>query len=131
MVLIHSVQHRDRMRMAALGALLLCTGFALLPLRQAVWFVASTVAVWTLGEMLVLPVLNVIVADRAGKKYRGQYMGLYTMAYSFAFIIAPITGTWLYERFGSAILWHSIGGLGIGLCLALLLLRSRFRDPPT
>jgi MFS family permease len=85
---------------------------------------ALTVAVWTFGEMLALPILNAIVGQRAAKGYRGQYMGLYTMAYSLAFIIAPIMGTYVYERFGPATLWHGFGFLGILLWLAFTTLKK-------
>jgi MFS family permease len=127
MVLIHWIQNHDRMRVAALGAFLLCGGLALIPLGTAAWYVALTVAVWTVGEMLALPILNVVVAERADKGYRGQYMGLYTMAYSIAFIIAPVVGTAVYEQFGPHLLWHGIGILGILLSASMVALRRRFR----
>jgi MFS family permease len=50
-------------------------------------------------------------------------MGLYTMAYSFAFIIAPIMGTFVYERFGPQSLWHGFGLLGVLLWLAFTALK--------
>lgn len=83
-----------------------------------------TVAVWTFGEMLALPILNVLVAARAPASHRGKYMGFYTMAFSIAFILAPVAGTYVYERFGSDTLWYSIGGLGVVLWATALRLRS-------
>jgi MFS family permease len=127
MVLIHMVQNRDRMRMAGLGALLLCGGLALISLGEAAWFIAFTVVVWTFGEMLALPILNVVVAERAERGYRGQYMGMYTMAYSIAFIVAPIVGTSVYANFGPHALWHGIGVLGVVLAALLIALRRSFR----
>jgi MFS family permease len=124
MVLIHTVQRFNRISLAGLGALVLCLGFALIPYGKTPWYMALTVAVWTFGEMLALPILNAIVGQRAGKGYRGQYMGMYTMAYSFAFVIAPIMGTFIYERFGPASLWHSFGFLGILLWLAFTALKK-------
>jgi MFS family permease len=124
MVLIHTVQRFNRISLAGIGALVLCFGFALIPYGKTFWYMALTVAVWTFGEMLALPILNTIVGQRAGKVYRGQYMGLYTMAYSFAFIIAPIVGTFVYERFGPTFLWHSFGILGVLLWLAFTALKK-------
>jgi predicted MFS family arabinose efflux permease len=128
MVLIHRVQNHDRMRLAGLGAFLLCGGLALIPLGTAAWYVALTVVVWTFGEMLALPILNVVVAERAEKGYRGQYMGLYTMAYSIAFIIAPVAGTYVYEHLGPHALWHGIGVLGLLLAVSMVALRKRFQS---
>ena len=131
MVLIHTVQRFNRIRLAAAGALAMCLGFALIPYGKTPWYMAFTIAVWTFGEMLALPIINAIVGQRASKGYRGQYMGLYTMAYSFAFIIAPVAGTFVYERFGPATLWHSSGVLGILLWLAFMALRKPLEGDDT
>jgi MFS family permease len=96
-------------------------------LGESAWFVALTVVVWTLGEMLALPIINVLVAERAEKGYRGQYMGMYTMAYSIAFIVAPVLGTSVYAHFGPHVLWYGIGALGIVLAASMTGLRRSFR----
>jgi MFS family permease len=130
MPLIHVVQNRDRMRLIGLGAFLLSAGFSLLPLGSAPAFLALTVAVWTFGEMLALPVLNVVVAERASAGYEGQYMGLYTMAFAIAFVLAPVAGTFFYERFGPDILWLTIGAIGVVLWTGVARLAPAFRASP-
>ncbi len=115
MVLIHHAERHDRMFLVGIGSFLVCFGFALMPLGSGVIYAAFTVAVWTLGEMLALPLMNAVVADRAGSANRGRYMGLYTMAFSVAFIVAPAAGTWVYERLGPDALWYLVGILGLPL----------------
>ena len=100
---------------------------ALLPLGSSIAWAALSTAVWTLGEMLVLPLTNTVVAERAAAGRQGSYMGLYTMAYSVAFVIAPLGGTWVYERLGSEVLWFGLGGFGVVLFLAALALMAPFR----
>ena len=129
MVLIHLVQNRDRMLLSATGALLLCLGLGALPLGHSIAYIVVTIAIWTCGEMLSLPILNVIAGERASRGRRGQYMGLYTMAYSVAFVVAPVTGTWIYSSYGPETLWHSIGGLGALLAVAFLVLRRPLATP--
>jgi predicted MFS family arabinose efflux permease len=128
MVLVHWAERRDRMTVVGIGALLVCLGFGLMPLGTTLAFAALTIVVWTVGEMLALPLLNVVVAERAGPGNQGRYMGLYTMAFSVAFIIAPAAGTWTYARFGPSILWVAIGGLGLPLLVASLALRRALRS---
>jgi MFS family permease len=132
MVLIHVLSGRDRMSLLGFGAFALCFGYGLMPFGDGVPWVLVTVAVWTFGEMLALPILNVVVAARAPSSHRGQYMGVYTMAFSIAFILAPVAGTYVYDRFGSDALWYGIGGLGFILWIAALRLRrSLFPERPT
>jgi predicted MFS family arabinose efflux permease len=129
MVLVHWAERRDRMTVVGIGALLVCLGFGLMPLGATAAFAALTVVVWTVGEMLALPLLNAVVAERAGAANRGRYMGLYNMAYSVAFIIAPAAGTWTYDHFGPSVLWVAIGCLGVPLLVGSLALRRVLRSP--
>jgi predicted MFS family arabinose efflux permease len=115
MVLVRWAERRARLALIGLGAFLTCGGLALMPLGRSLGFVVLTVCVWTTGEMLVLPLLNAVVADRASPGRRGQYMGIFTMAFSLAFMFAPAAGTHVYHTFGPDRLWLAIGALGLVL----------------
>lgn len=127
MVLIHRAERHDRMMLIGAGALFIGLGFALMPFGSSAAWIAVTIAVWTLGEMLALPLLNVVVADRAGAGQRGRYMGMYVMSYSLAFIAAPALGTFLYEHAGPDLLWYAAGAASIPLALGFVLLRRWFK----
>jgi predicted MFS family arabinose efflux permease len=122
MVLVQAAERRRIWPLIGLGAFLLCAGLALMPLGRAIPFVALTIAVWTFGEMLSLPLMNAVVAARAAPGTRGRYMGLYSMSFSLAFVIGPALGTFVYERWGADRLWYAIGVLGVGLWLWALAL---------
>ena len=109
------------------GAFLLCAGFALMPYHDARWYLAFTVLVWTSGEMLALPILNAVVAERAGAGVQGRYMGLYMMAFSVAFIVAPIAGTYVYDVFGPITLWQAMAVVGVGLWVGSVVLKPYLR----
>jgi MFS family permease len=127
MVLIHRAERHDRLLLIGAGALCIGGGFALMPLGHTAGWVALTIAVWTLGEMLALPLLNVVAADRAGAGHRGRYMGMYALAYSTAFICAPAIGTWVYEHVGPHAVWYAAGLATVPLAFAFALLRRAFR----
>ncbi len=117
MVLIHRVRGMSPLRLVAVGSFLLCLGFGLLPFGVAGGFayVAFTVVIWTMGEMLTLPVMGGVVANRAGERSRGRYMALFTVAFEGAFVVAPLAGTWVYQAFGPERLW--LGCIAIGAVL--------------
>jgi predicted MFS family arabinose efflux permease len=129
MLLIRAVEHRDRMRMVGLGALLVCGGLALL--AAGTWWPIAVLAmvVLTAGEMLSMPITNAVVADRAGTGLVGQYMGVYTLAFSTAFVIGPIVGTAVYQNLGPRMLWLGVGALGVFLAVAFASLSRPLRNP--
>lgn len=128
MVLIHLLEHRDRMRISAIGAFLICLGFGLMPLSRAYGWAIGCVVVWTVGEMTTLPMLNAIAADRAGAGNRGKYLGAYSTAYSVAFALAPLVGAWAYERIGPDAMWFAVAGIGVALWFSLQALAPSFRS---
>jgi predicted MFS family arabinose efflux permease len=130
MVLIRAVEKMDNFRLVAAGAFLLCAGFGLIPFGESIWFICFTVVIWTVGEMLSLPVINSIVAERAPAAGRGRYMGLFTMSFSLGLVIAPSLGMYLWEEFGWQTVWFSVGLAGVPLAIGVLLLRRFFVADP-
>jgi len=125
MPLIHKIEKKEPLNIMSFGALLLFGGFALLPLNSAFLFVTFTVVLWTLGEILVFPLLTSYVANRADDSNRGKYMGMTTFTFALAFVIGPFFGTNIYELFGSTILWISVGALGVFASLGFKLLARK------
>jgi MFS family permease len=112
MVLVHSLSRRNPLAVSGVGAFLFCAGLGLLPLGSGFGFVVFTVGVWTVGEMLVFPVVSSAVADRAPEETRGAYMGLLNFSFAGAFVVAPLVGTWVYQELGPEWLWYGCGAVG-------------------
>jgi predicted MFS family arabinose efflux permease len=127
MVLSHWAEKRERLFLFGFGAFLVCLGFGLMPLGAGTPYVMLTVLVWSLGEMLALPLMNAVVADRAGPAHRGRYMGMITMSFSIAFMLAPLAGTFVLDRFGANALWYGVGLLGLPLWGGALALAGPLR----
>jgi MFS family permease len=106
-----------------LGSVLYAIGFGALAFVENVWSVAATVVVWTFGEMLLMPSMSSYVTDISPPDRRGEYMGLYTMAFSVSFTIAPGLGTEVLERFGPEAVW--IGCFATGLLGAAIFGRCK------
>jgi MFS family permease len=113
MVLVHSLSRRDPLKVSGAGALLFCAGLGLLPFGRGFAWVVLTVVVWTLGEMLVFPIVTSAVADRAPEESRGTYMGLLNFSFASAFVVAPLVGTWVYQHLGARTLWAACGAMGV------------------
>ncbi len=99
-------------RTLALGAALVGAGFGAMALTGSRIGIAGTVVIWTFGEMILLPGMAAYVGDIAPESRSGEYMGLFTMTFGFALVLAPPLGTFLLERFGGGVLWPAMAGLG-------------------
>lgn len=112
----------------AAGYALSGIGVAMLGIAQGMPMLVVSVVVWTIGEMVFAPVTGAYVAALAPERLRGRYMGLWHMTWSAGMLIAPITGTWLYER-SPAALWTTtlVMGLAAG---ALALVKPGPRTQP-
>ncbi|HEX6903410.1 MAG TPA: MFS transporter [Thermoanaerobaculia bacterium] len=112
MVLVHSLSRRDPLKVSGVGAFFFCAGLGLLPFGSGFAYVIFTVLVWTVGEMLVFPIVSSAVADRAPEASRGSYMGMLNLSFAAAFVVAPLIGTWVYQDLGPQTLWYACGALG-------------------
>jgi predicted MFS family arabinose efflux permease len=122
MVLLHAVEHLNPLRVVAVGTVLIGAGFAATPFGRGVAWAVVTVAVWTLGEMLSLPLTNAVAGHRAPAGLSGAYMGTYTLAFSTALVLGPTTGTAVFQAFGGDALWLGAGAVAVLLAVAFRLL---------
>jgi len=125
MVLLHGLKKKDPLKVIGAGALLTGLGFALTPLGHGFFYAALTVAVWTCGEMLSLPLLTAEISNRSSDQNRGRHMGLFGVSFSLAFMIGPLAGAKIYAQFSPLVLWLSCGGLGIILALGFSMLERK------
>jgi len=105
MILMEKIRRFPLTRTINLSFVLLGVGLGLMPLGRGFAFGALTVAVWTFGEMLSMPLVTALIAGRADDSNRGRYMGLNSFAFSLAFIAGPAAGTAVYDGLGPDAVW--------------------------
>lgn len=71
------------------------------------------IVVVTFGEIFSMPFMNTYWISRTVPSNRGQYAGLYTMAWSAAQCLGPLLGAQVAEHQGFRVLWWIIGGLSL------------------
>jgi len=123
MILLRRLERIEPLHVAAVGGLMLGAGLAMLPLGPPLIFAVLATMVWTLGEMLLLPISTVIVASRAGPSNTGGYMGFYLVTFGIAFVVAPWLGTHVYEHYGPGMLWGATGITGLLIAAGCVALR--------
>ena len=107
----------------ALGYFLAGFGFALTGIARTIPALAATVVIWTFGEIFSSPMVVGFVAQIAPEQYRGRFMGLLTIAWSFGMLFGPPIGTIVFAR-NPAWLWAGCGALGVTSASLLLFQRG-------
>ena len=106
----------NRSRVLAAGCVLVAAGFGLNAFAHGASAFALNTALWTLGEICVLPIANAVVADIALPELRGRYQGAYGLCFGLAGFAAPLAGTATLQHAGARALW--LGCLAVGLAVA-------------
>ena len=117
------VQRFHLLRAVAAGYLLAGIGFALTGVAHTIPALAGTVVVWSLGEMIGMPAASAWIARIAPERFRGRYMGMYSVAWALGMLAGPAIGTLVFER-NPAALWSACLLLGV-ISSTTLFLQSR------
>ena len=128
MILMEKIRKYSLTRMINLSFILLGVGLGLMPLGRGFAFAALTVAIWTFGEMLSMPLVTALIAGRATDATRGRYMGIFSLGFSLAFIVAPAAGTAVYDRFGGHAVWIVCAALCMLIAAAFSALRPHLQE---
>lgn len=99
-------------RVMATGYLLAGLGLALNGMAQTIPALVVCMVIFTLGEMVAMPVSSAYIADLAPATMRGRYMGAFSFTWGLALVVGPGVGMQLYG-FDPGIFWMACGVLGV------------------
>lgn len=111
----------------AVGYVLIGIGFGLIAIANTVPLLLLVIIVFTLGEMVTMPVASAYVANLAPPHLRGRYLGIVGLSWGIAMVCGPLTGMCLINTHPQA-LWIGCGSLG--LLAAIMISIGRDRETP-
>lgn len=123
MVIIFKLEgRRPHLHYIAIGVLLVGISYAMLTANfvNAAILALSSMFMVTIGEMLSMPFMNSYWIARTEQGNRGQYAALFTMAWSMAQVVGPLTGGQIAEHYGYDLLWWLIAGTCFSLSVIYL-----------
>ncbi|MFC5196158.1 MDR family MFS transporter [Bizionia hallyeonensis] len=107
------------------GAILVGISFVVLNVTPWIGILLIGMLFMTVGEMITFPFSNAFAMERAKKGNQGEYMALYSIAFSIAHIFGHNAGMQLADSVGFENTWYIMTLLSI-LCIALLWLLMRY-----
>jgi predicted MFS family arabinose efflux permease len=117
-----------RLGIALYGLAYLCF---LLPKEWGFFLGLNYMIVISFGEIFVMPFSTSWATKRAGKLKTGQYMALYSIAYSVSNVVAPMMGTQIIAAFGFSTLWVVSAFIALVALLGFYYLEKRQQAEPT
>jgi len=94
-----------RWRILAVATALIGLGFGLNAWAHALPFFALAVAVWTIGEIVLVPVNASIVAGLSPLHLRGRYQSAWGLTWSLSMLVSPTVGPLIITRTGMPAFW--------------------------
>jgi len=115
MAVVFKLEQRNRnIRYIVIGTLLVGLSFILYNILPGAESLAlSATFVITAGEMMAMPFMNSFWISRTDHNNRGQYAGLYTVAWSIGQVLGPFIGAQIAQHYGFSLLWWFLGGICI------------------
>ncbi len=125
------VDHRPPMLMMALGTLFQVLGFSMYGYTSTYAMFLLAMVIITVGEMIVVPVAQGLVARMAPEDMRGRYMAVYGYTYMLSSMIGPFLAGLVVDNFNPRLLWYIAGVVGMlaTLIFYLLFRRSNAEQP--
>ena len=108
--------------MMAAGSLLYAVGFALYGFVPTFGLFVAAMIIITIGEMVVSPFQQSLVASFAPEHMRGRYMAVSGLSWSISFTVGPYFAGLILDSANPSLLWAFCGLIGILATLGFILL---------
>jgi MFS family permease len=95
------------------GAVFYAIGFSLFGFVAVFWMFAMNIVIVTIGEMLIMPTSQALVAGFAPEEMRGRYMAVSGLTWLVPSTFGPGLAGYLLDNYNPNLLWY-IGGI---LCI--------------
>ena len=103
----------DQRLTVAMGSLLICGSFAMLPGGNTIHFAFLASVVFTFGEIMFLPSIVSLVYYWSQHQQAGRSIGFYFATQSACRALGPTVGIWSVSLLGSTLTWLGCGLMGV------------------
>lgn len=126
MALNHAMLELSRRTSLLIGYACATVGFVLMGFGgQQTWLLLVATAVWTVGEMIVYPVMPDHISAITPDRLKVRNMGFYTAHFNLGVVLAPLIFLPLVQALGPVASWSLVGGvLLVGLLATAVISNS-------
>jgi len=125
--LTRRMEGQKPMLMMALGTAFYAIGFAMYGFTSTYIMFLFAMVVITIGEMIVSPVAQSLVADFAPEDMRGRYNAVFGITWGLAFAAGPYLAGLILDNYNPNWLWYACGIVALVSALGYFLLNRTHR----
>lgn len=114
--LTRTIKHRPPFLLMAFGTVFYMIGFFLFGIFTTYILFVLNVVVITIGEMIVVPTSQALIAGFAPEAMRGRYMAVAGLSWAIPSTIGPGAAGYVLDNYNPNLLWY-IGGALCGLSI--------------
>lgn len=118
----------SKIKLVAIGLFLVAISFIVLNISSWAGILLVGMLLMTVGEMIAFPFSNAFAVERAKKGNQGEYMALYSIAFSLSHIFSHNIGMQMIDKFGFEFTWNAItifALLGVAILFFLTLMLKK------
>lgn len=120
MLLVQYAERRtNAYRVITFGLFVCAASFLILLINSGQWVLFLAMFFLSISEILVLPFMATVTAQRGSKDRQGAYMGLNALSFSAAHVFSPLIGMFVAQHFGFSVLWIGTAVLAVLIGLGL------------
>ncbi len=112
--LTRTIKHRPPFLMMAIGTVFYAIGFFLFGIFTTFILFALNIVIITIGEMIVVPTSQALVAGFAPAEMRGRYMAIAGLSWAIPSTIGPGLAGYIMDNYNPNLVWY-IGGALCGV----------------
>ena len=124
------IEKQPPMLMMALGAFFIAVGLLLYGFVSTFWWFAVAIAILTVGEMVTIPIANVVVANFSPENMRGRYNFVYGNSWGISFAVGPYLAGLVMDNYDPNLLWYACGILGMIAVAGFIALHRTLQTKP-
>jgi MFS family permease len=113
------------MLMMAAGSALYAIGFGVIGFVGGFGLFAVAMIIITVGEMIIVPVAQALVARLAPEDKRGRYMAAFGFTWTIPFAIGPLLAGVIMDNLNPDLVWYLSGLIGLIAAAGYLWLQQR------
>jgi MFS family permease len=128
--LTRRIKHQPPFLMMAFGTIFYVIGFALFGIVSTFVLFALNIVIITIGEMIVVPTSQALVAGFAPEVMRGRYMAVAGLSWAIPSTIGPGAAGYILDNYNPNLLWYLGGALCVISVFAYYFLHLRLGTRP-